>query len=120
MYKVIQYFTDLQDNGYAYHVGDKYPREGVSPSPVRVRELLSGENRRKVKLIEEVPEMPLKGAEAPQNVPQNEDTEEQPVAEVEAVETADVAEESEAEQVEESEEKEAEKKPAKKKKTKEG
>lgn len=121
MYKVIQYFTDLQDNGYAYHVGDKYPREGVSPSPVRVRELLSGENRRKVKLIEEVPETPLKGEESPQNEPQIEEAEEeQPVAEVEAVETADVAEESEAEQVEETEEKEAEKKPAKKKKTKEG
>lgn len=113
MFRVIQYFTDLQDNGYAYHVGDKYPREGVSPSPVRVRELLSGENRRKVKLIEEVPETPLKGEESPQNEPQIEEAEEeQPVAEVEAVETADVAEETE--------EKEAEKKPAKKKKTKEG
>lgn len=112
MYRVIKYFTDLQDNNHAYRVGDIYPREGFAPSEKRVKELLSGENKRKVKLIEEVTKAPLKDAEAPQNVPQNEDTEEQPVAEVEA---ADVAEESEAEQVEE-----AEKKPAKKKKTKEG
>lgn len=112
MYRVIKYFTDLQDNNHAYRVGDIYPREGFAPSEKRVKELLSGENKRKVKLIEEVTKAPLKDAEAPQNVPQNEDTEEQPVAEVEAVETADVAEETE--------EKEAEKKPAKKKKTKEG
>lgn len=109
MYRVIKYFTDLQDNNHAYRVGDIYPREGFAPSEKRVKELLSGENKRKVKLIEEVTKAPLKDAEAPQNVPQNEDTEEQPVAEVEA---ADVAEETE--------EKEAEKKPAKKKKTKEG
>lgn len=120
MYRVIKYFTDLQDNNHAYRVGDIYPREGFAPSEKRFKELLSGENKRKVKLIEEVTKAPLKDAEAPQNVPQNEETEEKPVAEVEAVETADVAEESEAEQVEETEEKEAEKKPAKKKKTKEG
>lgn len=118
MYRVIKYFTDLQDNNHAYHVGDIYPREGFAPSEKRVKELLSGENKRKVKLIEEVPKTPLKGEESPQNEPQIEEAEdEQPVAEVEAV---DVAEESEAEQVEEAEEKEAEKKPAKKKKTKEG
>jgi hypothetical protein len=121
MYRVIKYFTDLQDNNHAYRVGDIYPRVGFAPSEKRVKELLSGENRRKVKLIEEVPETPLKGEESPQNEPQIEEAEEeQPVAEVEAAETADVAEESEAEQVEEAEEKEAEKKPAKKKKTKEG
>lgn len=110
MYRVIKYFTDLQDNNHAYHVGDIYPREGFAPSEKRVKELLSGENKRKVKLIEEVPKTPLKGEESPQNEPQIEEAEdEQPVAEVEAVDAA-----------EKTEEKEAEKKPAKKKKTKEG
>lgn len=120
MYRVIKYFTDLQDNNHAYRVGDIYPREGFAPSEKRINELLSGENKRKVKLIEEIAKTPLKDVEAPQNAPHNEDTEEQPVAEVEAADVAEESETAETEQVEEAEEKEAEKKPAKKKKTKEG
>ena len=27
-YRVIRFFTDLQDNGFAYNVGDKFPRDG--------------------------------------------------------------------------------------------
>lgn len=51
-YKVIKYFTDLQDNNYAYHVGDTYPREGIDPKPSRIAELSSASNRRGVPLIE--------------------------------------------------------------------
>ena len=51
-YKVIKYFTDLQDNNYAYHVGDIYPREGIDPKPSRIAELSSASNRRGVPLIE--------------------------------------------------------------------
>lgn len=51
-YKVIRYFTDLQDNNYAYHVGDTYPREGIDPKPSRIAELSSASNRRGVPLIE--------------------------------------------------------------------
>ncbi len=56
MYRVVQFFTDLQDKGYAYRVGDTYPREGLTPSTARINELLNGTNRRHLKLIEEVDE----------------------------------------------------------------
>lgn len=29
MYKVVKFFNDLQDNGYAYHVGDTFPHDGM-------------------------------------------------------------------------------------------
>ena len=56
MYKVIQFFTDLQDKGYAYRVGDTYPRGGMTPTKERIAELSSTSNKRGVKLIEEVEE----------------------------------------------------------------
>ena len=34
MYTVLEYFTDLQDNNYAYSVGAEYPRKGYEPTPV--------------------------------------------------------------------------------------
>lgn len=51
MYKVIHYFTDLQDNDYAYHVGDEYPRHGLSVSDTRIKELSGSENKQKTPLI---------------------------------------------------------------------
>lgn len=59
-YRVIESFTDLQDNGFAYNRGDEYPRNGVKPSEERVKELSTSANRRGVALIEEV-----RGAEEP-------------------------------------------------------
>ena len=47
MYKVIAYFTDLQDNGHPYHIGDAFPRKGVNVSKERLDELSSGRNKRK-------------------------------------------------------------------------
>ena len=58
MYKVIKSFTDLQDNNYAYYVGDTFPRNGVEAGAERVEELASGKNRLGVPLIEEVAEKP--------------------------------------------------------------
>ena len=69
MYKVIKYFTDLQDNGYAYHVGDTYPREGLAPSDERIESLLSGQNKRKAKFIEEVKEEPQRAAKRASETP---------------------------------------------------
>lgn len=46
MYKAIEYFTDNQDNGYAYNVGDEYPRQGYEPTEERIQELLSSKNKR--------------------------------------------------------------------------
>lgn len=53
MYKVIKFFTDLQDNGHAYHEGDKFPREGLEVSAKRLSELSSGNNKRGIPLIRE-------------------------------------------------------------------
>ncbi len=58
MYKVIKYFTDLQDNNYAYYVGDTFPRNGVKAGAERIAELSSDKNLQGVPLIEEVVEKP--------------------------------------------------------------
>lgn len=56
MYKVIHFFTDLQDNEYAYDVGDTFPRIGVAVSEDRFKELASSDNKQKTPLIEYVKE----------------------------------------------------------------
>ena len=58
MYKVIKYFTDLQDNNYAYYVGDTFPRNGVEAGAERLAELASDKNLQGVPLIEEIEEKP--------------------------------------------------------------
>ena len=58
MYKVIKSFTDLQDNNYAYSVGDTFPHNGVEVGAERIAELSSDKNRLGVPLIEEVAEKP--------------------------------------------------------------
>ena len=58
MYKVIKPFTDLQDNNYAYYVGDTFPRNGVEVGDERIAELSSDKNLQGVPLIEEVVEKP--------------------------------------------------------------
>lgn len=52
MYRVIEYFTDLKDNSYAYNTGDTYPREGYEPSAERIEELSTDKNVRKRPIIE--------------------------------------------------------------------
>ena len=51
MYKVIKFFTDLQDGKHPYYVGDKFPREGVTVSEERIAELASSKNKQKTPLI---------------------------------------------------------------------
>ena len=58
MYKVIESFTDLQDNNYVYYVGDTFPHNGVDVDAGRIAELASDKNRRGVPLIEEIVEKP--------------------------------------------------------------
>ena len=55
-YKTIVFFTDLQDKGHPYNVGDPFPREGFSVSDARLNELASGKNRRGIPLIEKMEE----------------------------------------------------------------
>ena len=57
MYKVIKHFTDMQDNNFAYNVGDEYPRKGLSVLPSRIKELASDKNRQGCPLIEEIPDV---------------------------------------------------------------
>lgn len=60
MYKVIEYFEDLQDNNRPYNIGDVFPIEGVNVTEKRLEELASDKNRRKKPLIEVVEEKPKK------------------------------------------------------------
>jgi hypothetical protein len=57
LYKVIKYFRDLQDNNFAYQVGDEFPRKGLSVLPSRIKELASSKNRQGCPLIEEIPDV---------------------------------------------------------------
>lgn len=54
MYKVIKFFTDLQDKDHPYNVGDPYPREGLKVSEARIAELSGKENKQGTPLIEKV------------------------------------------------------------------
>lgn len=56
MYKVIQFFTDLQDNNHPYGVGDTFPRNGMSVSQERIEELAGSNNKQGKPLIKKVEE----------------------------------------------------------------
>ena len=60
-YRVIKYFTDLQDRDYEYNVGDIFPHEGKDVSDARIAELSSDKNAQGVPLIEAVEETPKEG-----------------------------------------------------------
>ena len=57
MFRVIKHFTDMQDNNFAYEIGDTFPRKGLNVLPSRIRELASDENRQGCPLIEEIPDV---------------------------------------------------------------
>ena len=52
MYRVVKFFTDLQDGDHPYHVGEAFPRDGVKVTEERIKELSGKENRQGVPLIE--------------------------------------------------------------------
>lgn len=54
MYKVLTAFFDLQDNNYAYSVGEKYPHGGIEISAERFAELESSKNKLGVPVIKKV------------------------------------------------------------------
>lgn len=60
MYKVINYFTDLEDNNHVYNPADPscntYPREGLKPTDERIAELSGKDNKQGKPLIEKVEE----------------------------------------------------------------
>lgn len=79
MYKVLEYFTDTQDKGYAYRVDDIYPREGYAPTAERIDALVSDKNVRKHPVIQEFVEVAETVAVQKTDVPEKvEITEEKP------------------------------------------
>ena len=61
-YRVIKYFTDLQDGDYPYNVGDVFPRKGKTVTADRIKELSGTQNKRGIALIKEVQEVAEKAA----------------------------------------------------------
>ena len=51
MYRVIRYFTDLQDNDHPYNVGDVFPRDGMTVTDERIAELAGSDNKQRTPLI---------------------------------------------------------------------
>jgi len=51
MYRVIEYFTDLQDDCREYKAGDLFPREGLTVSEDRIKELSGNDNKQRRPLI---------------------------------------------------------------------
>jgi hypothetical protein len=47
----------MQDNNFAYNVGDEYPRKDLGVLPSRIKELAGSKNRQGCPLIEEIPEV---------------------------------------------------------------
>lgn len=60
MYKVIKFFTDLQDNNFPYYEGDVYPRKGAEPTAERIAELSGKDNKQGAPLIKKVEKAPDK------------------------------------------------------------
>jgi hypothetical protein len=56
MYKVINFFTDLQDFNHPYKVGDVFPRQGMNVSEERLKELAGSKNKQGKPLIEKIEE----------------------------------------------------------------
>lgn len=54
MYRVIKYFTDLQDDNHPYKEGDTFPRKGLKVSNARIAELSGDGNKQHCPLIEKV------------------------------------------------------------------
>lgn len=65
MYRVLAYFTDLQDNNHPYTEGKPFPRDGLTVSEARLKELSSTNNKRGIKLIEFVEEEQVQGQPKP-------------------------------------------------------
>lgn len=54
MYKVIHFFTDLQDFNHPYNVGDIFPRNGMMVSKERLKELSGSDNKQHKPLIRKI------------------------------------------------------------------
>ena len=69
MYKVIRHFTDLQDGGHPYQVGDVFPRPGLDVTAARLEELAGVKNRQRTPLIQSVSTATKAGTKKPARKP---------------------------------------------------
>ena len=53
-YRVLEYFTDMQDKNREYKAGNVYPRRGYTPANDRILELATDNNIRRHPVIEEM------------------------------------------------------------------
>lgn len=79
MYRVVKFFTDLQDGDHPYHVGDIFPRDGVEVTGERITELSGNNNRQGVPLIEYIEEPKQETAEKEDAAVESAGQEEAPV-----------------------------------------
>lgn len=77
MYKVINYFIDLQDDFHPYEVGDEYPRPGIEVTEMRIEELAGSSNKQGKPLIEKVEESKVEEPKAEKPKKKAEKTEEE-------------------------------------------
>lgn len=87
-YKVIHYFTDLQDFNHPYKVGDVFPRLGMNVTEERLKELSSKNNKQGKPLIEKVEDDFAKHM----NPPVGEGTKEYTKTEINRMSTAELKE----------------------------
>ena len=76
MYRVIEYFEDLQDNGQPYNVGDVFPKGDKKVTKERLNELATDKNRRHIPLIKKVDEPKVEKPSKKANKKAVEETEE--------------------------------------------
>lgn len=50
-YKVIKFFTDIEDKDYPYKIGAVYPRKGLNVTKERIAQLMSSNNKQCAPLI---------------------------------------------------------------------
>ena len=91
-YKVIHYFTDLQDFNHPYRVGDTFPREGMKVSEKRLEELSTSKNKQKKPLIELVKPVEVKEIKEEINVAELVGNNEYTKTEINRMSTADLKE----------------------------
>lgn len=77
---VLVRFKDLQDDGFVYNAGDRFPRVGVKVSAERLEELSTTKNRRHLKLIKSIPgdNKPGEAIPVPGETPQEAETDANP------------------------------------------
>ena len=64
-YKVINSFTDVEDNNAFYDVGDDYPKGNFKPTKKRIDVLSTLHPKYRLNFIEEVEEKPAKSKSKP-------------------------------------------------------